>query len=529
MDRIAGWGHEVRLRPADFWIGLAVVVAYVEVWSLFAPIDATTLAAPAVLAGGTGLIGLRRVALRRRLARRAPRGRLALIGVTGAAILWLANLALGKPTSWDSGLYHFPAIEYASRFAAIPGLANLHERLGATDAHLLFVALLDNGPWNDAGFHLANGLLVAVLLVDIVWRFLEQTRPPVTRNVAVLLVPATVATVAIDPGGRLSSPSLDLPMFVLVAVGTLYLCESVERFDASAALAATAAFGTACATRPYFLPAALVVLVAVAVSSRRRRRTLAVVTVIPATVLAAWAARQAVLAGYPLLPLKVGALPVDWRVPTDMVDEANAWVRSWARLPHEDPDLVLSSWNWLSGWLSRSSTDADLLGPLTLSIVAALPFGAYRPARRPMVAALVPTVLTLMLWFFAAPDPRFAYAPLWLLPIVFLASRPIDHRLAAVCTYIAVAAVVIGGAWRPVTSPGDGPFGSFEPPTPAVLTSRTATGLIVRRPVRDDRCWRVPLCAPSVKARLRLRGKDVASGFRMSMPNARVRPLVASG
>ena len=46
----------------------------------------------------------------------------------------------GRPTSYDSGLYHFSAVEYITRFAAIPGLGNLHERLGAANAHLLLVA-----------------------------------------------------------------------------------------------------------------------------------------------------------------------------------------------------------------------------------------------------------------------------------------------------------------------------------------------------------------------------------------------------
>jgi len=71
-----------------------------------------------------------------------------------------------------------------------------------------------------------------------------------------------------------------------------------------------------------------------------------------------------------------------------------------------------------------------------------------------------------------------------------------------------------------ITSPGEGPLGSFNPPAPAVVTSRTASGLNVKRPLIDDRCWRVLLCAPTVKAGLRLRGSDLASGFRMSTSNS---------
>ena len=214
------------------------------------------------------------------------RSRVVAVGAAvGLAVLWLANLALGRPTSYDSGLYHFSAIEYATRFSAIPGLGNLSERLGAGDAHLLFVAALGNGPWHNAGFHLANGLLVALLLADITWRLAAGTTPPFTRRVMLLLLPATFVVVALDPGERLSSPSLDAPAFVLVAAGTLYLCHSLEQFGAGTAMAATAAFATLAATRPYFLPAMIVAAITLVIVSPSRARVLGLISVIPAAVL----------------------------------------------------------------------------------------------------------------------------------------------------------------------------------------------------------------------------------------------------
>jgi hypothetical protein len=214
-------------------------------------------------------------------------------------------------------------------------------------------------------------------------------------------------------------------------------------------------------------------------------------------------------------PLTIGALPVDWRVPGNVVDHANEWVRSWARTPHQTPETVGGFGHWFPGWLGRTLTDSDVLLPLALALFVAKRVPGSRPNRRLLVAVLAPVLLTLVLWFGFAPDPRFAYGPIWLVPIVPLARRPPGRRIAIFCTSLVLVAVGIGGAWRPITKRGHGPLGSFDPPTPAVGTFRTDSGLIVYRPVHGDRCWRVLLCAPSPNARLRLRGSDIAGGFRV--------------
>ena len=434
---------------------------------------------------------------------------------TGLGVLWLANLALGKPTSYDSGLYHFSIVEYATRFAAIPGLGNLHERLGASDPHLLLVAMMGTGPWPNAGFHLVNGLLVVMLLADITWRLAAGATPPFTRRVALLLVPATFALIALDPGGRLSSPSLDSPAFVLVAAATLYVCHCAERFELGSAMAATGAFATVSVTRPYFLPATVLAGLIVAASPTRRGRVLGLISVIPGALLLGWAARQAVLTGYPLFPLQTPALPVDWLVPGEIVSWTSDWVRSWARTPRESPETVLASWKWLPGWLSRTARDADVLIPLVLFLLALVRLRRSHVSSH-AILVLAPLLLTIGIWFFSAPDPRFAYGPLWLVPIVLLACRPLDLPVAIVSTTLAAAAIVMGGGW-PLTERGGGPLGSFNLPEPIVEPYTTRSGLDVQIPAfGDDRCWRTVLCSPKASADLRLRGSSIADGFGIS-------------
>ena len=60
--------------------------------------------------------------------------------------------------------------------AAIPGLGNLHDRLSAGSAHFLFVAFLGVRPWSGAGNHVANGLLVSLLVIHL-WTILTRSSP----------------------------------------------------------------------------------------------------------------------------------------------------------------------------------------------------------------------------------------------------------------------------------------------------------------------------------------------------------------
>ena len=149
------------------------------------------------------------------------------------------------------------------------------ERFGAGDGHLLVTAFLDHGPWAGAGPHLVNGLLVALLPVDIApvsrsgprrgsprsrtaWRCCSTRRPRSRR-------------LAARPAAR--SPNLDFAAFVLVAVGMLYLAEAVERGPSPRRLTATAAFAARVLDPPALLVGAFWLIAVAVFRARRTTRT----------------------------------------------------------------------------------------------------------------------------------------------------------------------------------------------------------------------------------------------------------------
>ena len=262
VSRLGPWSSPVALGMVDCWIGLAGLVAYLLVWNLWFAVTWVACIAPVVLGAAGAVLGGSRLA---RLPLRRPSPAVLVVGAV--SILWLANASLTTAQDYDYGLYHLNLIDYAKQYAAIPGLANLHTRLGAGDAHLLFAALVDHGPLAGVAPHLVDGLLAALLLVDLCARL--ALRPPsswlasFTSTLGLLLVPTVIIVAALRPTHRLSSPNLDFAVFVLVIAGVLYLAECVERgFSLAAALGSTGALASAAATRPlYWLWAGFAVVV----------------------------------------------------------------------------------------------------------------------------------------------------------------------------------------------------------------------------------------------------------------------------
>ena len=516
------------VHRADPWIGLAATIGYLQLWSLIAPIGRLT-AMPIIIVGGAGLVTLARKPPQRLRLKRT------VVAVAAVAVLWLGNNALGPPTSYDSGLYHFAAIEYASEFRAIPGLVNLHYRLGASGPHFLFTALLGQPPWSDAGFHLANGLLIALLLLEVAVRIGTTTKQASQSSLviplAAVLGPSVVALMLVDPPGRLSSPSTDLPAVVFFVVGTLFLADVVEdRADLAVLLAMSGAYAVAVAIRPELAPSAItaVVVVGIVLSRRNqlRRPVVLALATMPVMLTLGWAARQAVHSGLPLFPFAFPSLPVDWRIPEPTREEYVAIVKSWARLPGGVPDEVLGSWSWLGPWGRRTITDVDVVLALLIAAIGisliALRSSAFvqrrRERRATLIAVISPPAVGLVTWFFIAPDPRLALGALWVAAAALVAWSLPSERATAIAS-IASIGLLIGVALSTgtlltyVIPDGEGPLGSAPPPSVLVRASSSPSTPGISVPLTGDQCWRLLWCTPRINPGLRLRSDDPEDGF----------------
>ncbi len=584
---LPGQPERQTLLAVDLWIGLAGLVAYLLLWNLLFAITWVAGIAPIALGAAGLLSGARRLSRRRWDATSTVMGAVGLV-----SILWLANASLAVADDYDFGLYHLNLIDYAKRYAALPGLADLHVRLGAGDAHLLFVALLDRGPLSGAGPHVADGLLASLLIFDLVRRFVFRPASAwfssFTSTLALLLIPIVVLVAALRPTQRISSPNLDFAAFVLVLVGILYLAECVEDgFRAPAALGATAALATAAATRPlYWLWVVFAVAVLVLFTGSRpgarpcdrsphrrgdscdyRRRLARTASgSIRVSLLSAHARRASgrlAAAGASSPGVDTSRLCVGARsgcAAGHGVQLLALAAHHWFGVRVRDPDVILP---------------AALLGCAAVVVLARGAGSAWRERRRPLLVVVIPSLVSIVIWFAAIPDPRFVWAPIWLVPLALLAALlpprvpaprwyvvvaaaclgialaafESQHRIyfvPAAILAVAAAAVVVGvvgrrvgvdravpwfvvtlliaelggaavtkaGGFHLVVANHTGRIGIPADPVPVLIRVPTASGLVVFRPKGSDQCWQALLCVPTLLGDgLRLRGGSAADGF----------------
>ena len=530
LVRVAALRTPVTPCLADAWTGVAAITVYLVVWSLGAGVDGRAWP----LAIGVAVVGWVLALRARRPQQFLPPAVVAL--PVAVLVVWLANLSLGESSAYDSGLYHFAVIDRVAHGAVVPGLGNLDIRLSSGTGHLLFAAFVGVGPWRGAGQHVANGFLLSLLLVQLAAILSTRDRAALQRlsgRVALLLVPGVALLVAVDPAGRVSSPSLDVAALVFVVAGGVLLTRAAElSFDGRYVVAAGGAFGAGLATRPQVAPAVVVALLVLAARADWPTwvgRGVAF-CVLPIACLIGSAARQAMLSGYPLFPLSRPGLGVDWQVDPSAVDRYREVVESWARRPGDISGASLVRWDWLGDWSRALVTDLDVVPVL---IVALLAFALWLlrrrtgerapPSGRPAVLALLaPPAALIVLWFLTAPDPRFAYGAILVLGLGVVAwltppsTRVHVSSLAVVVVLAGATAVALGrGRTVIVSATGGGPFGTFEIPRPSTRSFVTDSGLVLQTPVEGDRCFAVPLCTPEPQAALELRGSTPQQGFRV--------------
>lgn len=498
----------------SFWLGWAAVLGVLCSVCLVHAVDGTV----EVLFLCAGAAGFAIAPDARRKWWQRLRAEWHWIAVLAPVAVWLADRARFEPQNGDSYLYHLQAVDWAEAFAATPGLANLHDRLGFNNSSTLFLALLDHWPMDSRATHVANGLLLLPLFGRGLRALARLTRIGTARDGldAFLLVPAVDWAL----GMNLSSASPDLPLACMEAA------IASELAIKSPHIGALVVMGAALLTLKLSgVGFALGLAVAITMFLRRttNEKIYRRVYIASLLLIAAWMARGIVLCGYPFYPNPLGGLAVDWSVPLERAREQYGYTLAWGRRPGQPWRDVLASWDWLTPWAkSILKLTRDVVIPV--SIAAALPVvsAIVRPrksaASRLPALLFLPPIIALIVWFATSPDLRFAGACFWLLPsasAAFLASRGLKGPVAFM-----IPAIVLALAIWPFTTPYNhfGPIKSgFRDSAPARTKKFTThSGLELSTPASGSGCYGrdLLLCAmrPNEDIRLREPG-NVAAGF----------------
>jgi hypothetical protein len=582
LGAFAGQAMRPRLSwPASarvsLWTGFAILVLLALIPNFFIPLASTAQVVIALAVTVVAVVAWALVKLKAKgevvMAWTRP-GWWVLVPVAALAglVLLFAHLSFGPLTNYDSGLYHLNAIQFAAEYRTIPGLANMSDRLGTNVSAFNLAAVLSNSPWGIEAFRILVGFFVVLAATDMSLRLADGDRRGMRQPGFYVLALALMISLPFIASGAaywLTSPSPDTTSLLMTIVAGAYLADALADRESAWTQVALVTAALAASIRTQLWVFFAVVVLALVVNSFLRRGegtpwwrpspSTALGVVLAGIILVVMMVRDVIISGWLLFPAPYAPMPVDWRVAdTTGVRE---WLLAWARSPGTDPAQALSSWDWFWPWLAGSVNDwairgaVGLLG-LTLVVLLAMRLrsvgsGSSSDAfqSRSTLLAVAAPILTVVVWFFTAPDPRFAWGVILLIgaiPAGFALawfgdvlpagedSRWQGNRLSATVLsgflVLAVLPVAAGGLLqiRGFIAEGwqirDYEFGpitvtaAVNPvPVSEVQEFTLNSGQKVVVPVGTDQCWMsFPLCRPYPDPTIYFPGDSIADGVRDS-------------
>jgi hypothetical protein len=519
------------------FVGYCVVTAFAQVWSIFSGLYPIS---NYFLLGGTLILAMIKW---RSLVDSVCNG----VGVTRIrSVLVLVPIglaaaysALASDVCYDNSLYHHLSVRWVAEYGSVPGLANLHGRLGFNSS-LAALAGLFSVPFGvHIGGEFVNGattVLVAGVLSQGLrfenWRALNAS-----QNLYAFGLLTFVVTLVLSR--CLSSPQPDVGS-AAVAIASAWYFAAVVKFSGDGnhfgpnqlLLCVSASVAALELKLSYFAFAAATILIVLGIAMRRcvPFRQMCLCLLFALIILIPWICCGYITSGCPFFPSDFGRLNFDWAVPHQLADVERDAAFAWARAPGLPPAEVLANWKWLTPWSARILGDPAASRPLLAGVVGLLLFLGrlfVRPLPqidRRWFVLFAPSAVGLLFWFLTAPDPRFGQATLWIfaLNLLLLPFHSTDHwtRRLNIMGTVALAIFVLfdarAGCARLIKEKKRLP--NIVEPQIQLSVRRTDSGLTVWIPKNGYAPGDAQLIATPgdrFNSRLELRGSNLRDGFRI--------------
>lgn len=431
----------LRLSPGwrlwlSLWLGWGTVLAGLQLWHLFWPVNHWALLAVGLL----GLVGWVRSGSRTiRWLRHALAARGGTAIFLGLGILWIANRCMAStPGVGDDTLgYHLHAVRWNTQWPIVPGLGSLQSRLCFNNSSLLWPALLEIGPWRGRTIHLANGWPLAVMFVGVgaalASLLMQRPSPRVQRCYLALLGPAVMGVAVSRFELCPSSFDTDLTLaWVVMLVGWLILHWISSGPSSSLWLIILFFLGLMTTMKISAGVFAAICCLCLLMCLRQQLvawRLYGIALLVLAFTVGVWLIRNIILTGYPLPPWDWLPLPVDWRMEPQLLEQIRLDIYRWAKGRPLFEQLSPGYRWWLLPWFKWQATRSPEMVLLPMGMMAAGSVwlwhtGQWARAWKQAWPLWAGLMAALLIWLLGAPEPRFGFGLVWmgaaaLLAIVF--------------------------------------------------------------------------------------------------------------
>ncbi len=378
-------GITIRSFTGILIAGTVLVTVYAQIWSLF---------------GGVGLVANICMCACITAAVFLMRGDLGRIIVTLfkpvniriliAAVFVFIIMAYGASHGimhYDTGLYHAQAVHWIESFGSVPGLANLHTRLGYNSSAFALNALYSFA-FTGQSYHV-TGAYAALILAWVC------VITPVVKHIPVISVPGFARIMGIYYllmiYDEMVSPASDYYMVCLAFVLVILWADTdcISRSGSETAMDFAGAISAdeeltdtysllavlACFILTVKLSGALFILFAILPGIRlirqKRYKAFTGCIITGAVIILPYLIRNIKLSGWLLYPsTALGIFNVDWRVPRDIAQydyrEIQVYGRGFTDVTLYDEPVT----SWFKGWfVSQSLTDRVLIAAAIVGVL----------------------------------------------------------------------------------------------------------------------------------------------------------------
>jgi len=318
-------------------------------------------------------------------------------------------LTVPLPNHGDSAFYHAQALQWVEKFSVVPGLANFFGRLAFNSSFFTTEALFSLSPVSDISSRFLNGFLILIWFLFLYQNANDKSASFSARFTAVLFA---ISSLLISRGWVSTiAPDVTTGLFMLII--SYHLVMAYLDTEDVAPLYLVVLSITALTIK---LPSALLIPVLFFYPGIFQKTEWNKLW-IPMLIMFPWLIRNIVLSGYlvyPYLPLWVWK--PDWLVPADLAFIERAWISSWARIPAEPWQYVLSlpftDWfpHWFDGQYVMNKIIVIVFCLAFLLAIYQFIFSILNKRKITTLQILKFTwCLAIIIWFVTAPDFRFGY------------------------------------------------------------------------------------------------------------------------
>lgn len=360
--------------------------------------------------------------------------------LVGCLILTLIQV-VQEPTNPDTGIYHAQTIHWIESFPVVPGLANLHERLGYNSSWLILNAVFSFSFLGIQSFHLVSGFLFLAMVLSFY------------QGVHNLLAKKFLLSNFIRLGfflaaffflfDQVSSPGTDMPatlfIWFVLAESISLLENKTDLMDSKEPLILSLICVFTLTVKLSTVPILLLPLLWIIYKLRKKSfNQIGQFVLLSFVIMIPYIVRNFVLTGYPVFPgFPFDVFHFDWALPLDRVKEERVvihWFAMLSRVPLEDflsMNLKEQTIKWFINLIPRYKA---ILITIPVGVAFNLflcVFKKWRAFIRENVGLILLLLVFItgdLFWFLSAPSIRFGFG--FLLGSVFLVLFPIVTFLA---------------------------------------------------------------------------------------------------